>query len=415
MTRRRPTTGWWAGDRTEEADRGKKIKRLAKSPCNRPPSAPTGLVGEFDRTEGGRGNRVAADLRWTEVTTDTSGLSSRVRSYRVELFASLTEEETDWFLVDRYIVPAKKDSDPGTKAHKRVRRLRGRLSYRFTVEAIDVGGCVSATAGPLLLGFPNEETPAGPSDVKIRDQGARSVVVRWEVPVDADDPDGRNMDPVVEDFGAEISLFNHFGVIYDRDAHVRGGRVVFRIDKEDVGLAFFGRVWSNSTEGVRSLPVPAFDPELHAGAGNDDPFADPDGVIVTTGERNVVRFGIPGNAKVKTYPLMFTADRDYKLRKVRATAGDHDAGTHPNDGCPQGSSLKLNLVHISADLSVRRNVFSSEERLVINNGTHKDSAAAADANVVDIPEDSHLVVKVTAIGSTVAGSDVAVYVALDPV
>src|SRR3972149_6532700 len=86
--------------------KNRRTRRPRKSPCGNPHSPPTGLDGSFDRAEGGKGNAaLRAKLRWDEVSTDTSGFSSRVRTYKLEV--EYSANEVNWFLKDRYSVPAK--------------------------------------------------------------------------------------------------------------------------------------------------------------------------------------------------------------------------------------------------------------------------------------------------------------------
>ncbi|MGH2650279.1 MAG: hypothetical protein ACRDHK_03590, partial [Actinomycetota bacterium] len=59
-------------------------RRMLKSPCDRPPVAPTGLVGVFDREERRRHDRLRTRLRWTEVNKDTSGFTITLQRYSVE-------------------------------------------------------------------------------------------------------------------------------------------------------------------------------------------------------------------------------------------------------------------------------------------------------------------------------------------
>ena len=394
--------------------KNRKTRRPRKSPCGNPPSIPTGLTGEFDRAEGGKGNAaLRAKLRWDEVSTDTSGFSSRVRTYKLEV--EYSANEVNWFLKDRYSVPAKEDTDPNDHAHKVVKGLHRKLWYRYRVRAIDTDGCKSDWSVYYDLGNPGPDEPPAPSDVRIFDRGVDRIVMRFTLAEDPDDPD--EIHPSIHHVGALIATDSDFAPVYDRDRNFVAERIAFKIPKKDHDEVFYGRVWTVDEDGRRSLPIPAWDPDLHQDTGNSDPFAAPDGVRIAPGNKIVKVFTIPGTAQVKRYPQRWTADEDYELVKIRMTAGDHESADHPAaDGTPGGGPLKANVIILSADLSTRTNVLPSDERLRVEENTHKDVAAVGkqEFNLTEFLEDEHMQVKLIAVGSSRPALDVEVQVVARP-
>lgn len=401
-------------DAAEEAAGRRRGLRPKRSPCGNPPATPTNLFGEFDRAEGGRGNAaLRAKLRWDEVIKDTAGHSSRVDVYKLEV--EYSADQVNWFLKNRYSIPAKDDTDPNEKVHKVIKGLHRKLWYRFRVLAVDVDGCKSAWSSDYVIGNPGPDEPPAPSNVRIFDRSVDRIVMPFAL---ADDPDdSEEIHPDIDHCGAEISLSPNFSSIYDRDRHFKGERISFRIPKADRKQVFYGRLWTVDEDGRRSAKIPAWDPDLHGGVGNSDPFAQADGVRISPGKREIKVFTIPGAAQVKRYPQRWTADQDYDLVKIRMTVGDHEPADHPaSDGTPGGSPLKANLVWTSADLSTKENILPSDERLRVEPDTHKDVAAVGsqEFNRTSFPEDSHLNPKIVAIGSSRPGSDVEIQVVAEP-
>lgn len=400
-------------DAAEEAAGSRRGLRPKRSPCGNPPAKPMNLFGEFDRAEGGKGNAaLRAKLRWGEVTTDTAGHSSRVEIYKAEI--EYSADHINWFLMDRLTIPAKEDTDPNDKVHRVIKGLHRQLWYRFRVRAIDVDQCKSQWSDWHEMGNPGPDEPPAPSNVRVFDRSVDRIVVAFKLADDPDDAD--EIHPDIHHCGAEISLSSDFSTIYDRDRHFEGERISFRIPKADRDKVFYARAWTGDEDRRRSVKIPAWDPDLHAGSGNSDPFALPDGIRISSGKREIKVFTLPGNAQAKRYPQRWTADQDYNLIKVRMTVGDHDPATHPNDGTPGGSALKANLVITSADLSNRTNILPSDERLRVEADSHKDAAAVAkdEFSVTEFLEDEHMNPKIVAIGSARAGSDVEIQVVAEP-
>jgi hypothetical protein len=249
-----------------------RVARRAHRECKRPPTAPTGLVGEFDRAEGGRGgHRIRARLRWNEVTTDLSGFPVRLSRYDVEV--EYSANGVDWFQRSRHRVSAKDDTDPGTKAHLILRGLRGRLSYRWRVRAVARDGCRSGWSDWLHMGQPTPETPPAPANVRIvaKDRHDR-VRVEWDEVADDQDQLRRRDDQSW--FVVEIATQPTFGTIYRRVRKVHGTHVSIRVDPGQVYYARVRAVNDGEDHNWYSAWIPA------TTGGNSDPLATPSGVAV---------------------------------------------------------------------------------------------------------------------------------------
>lgn len=137
-------------------------------------------------------------------------------------------------------------------------------------------------------------------------------------------------------------------------------------------------------------------------------------------ERVHAVFTISRKAVVKEYRPRWTADRDYLIKKVRVVAGNHDPDTHPDDGCPRGSDLVIQLfkypVTWDDGTGSRVRVFNNEGRLRVPAGKHRDTAWAEDIKDTAelLLEDEWLTVKVAQIGSTYPGDSIVVTVVLEP-
>jgi len=162
---------------------------------------------------------------------------------------------------------------------------------------------------------------------------------------------------------------------------------------------------------IFSAKIPGWNPDLHSGEGNSDPFAVPDGVAIARGQREKVIWFIKAPVANQTYPAPWTADRDWGVVKAKVTASIHDPATHPNDGAPSGGPLKVQLVRITADESQRDNMMPSDDRLRVEAGTHKDAQFVEDFLITEVLDGEQVVPKmVTVNGAT----DVVVTLVLDP-
>lgn len=305
----------------------RRAKRRAKRPCRSAPSAPTGLVGEFDRAEGGRGaSRIRARLRWTEVTTDVAARPIVVRSYLVEV--EYSANGSDWFLRSRHTVSAKDDADPNTKAHLVIRGLNGKLQYRWRVRAVDRAGCRSAFSDYDVLGSPGPEEPPAPTNVTIFRRSTNRIVVDWEDTPDPDDPKRRRDDQ--DHFMVEWSTAQDFSTIYRRERRVTRTQASLRVPESQETTLFYARVYAVNDHGdknVYSLPIPA------TTSGNSDPNATAEGVRIVR-PRVVHTFSLVGDAQVKVYKPPDRAEDDEEIIKV---TGDFDDP-------PTGSDLVIDIL-----------------------------------------------------------------------
>lgn len=276
-----------------------KVRKHAfrRSPCGRPPVAPTGLVGEFDRAESGRHTRIRCKVRWNEVVRDTTDFPILIRNYIVEL--DYTANGSDWFQARRATVSAKDDVDPSNKAHHIFKSVAKNLGYRFRVRAVARDGCKSNWSDWLVIGNPGTDEPPAPQNVTIVDNDKHlRVTLRWDEATAADDPNDL-FDDRVNHFVVEISKQVNFGSVYMKDRAVKGQHKSFRINNADENDTFYGRVRSVSSDKDKSAWIPA---KLN---GNSDPGATADGVTVGKAMEKTKKPKVPTGLS-----LTFSSDTD---------------------------------------------------------------------------------------------------------
>lgn len=151
------------------------------------------------------------------------------------------------------------------------------------------------------------------------------------------------------------------------------------------------------------------------------PFARVRRYQICTDDRNYTPYDFtligPGNQVVAAdYEPMKRVHRDSYVAKISATVGRHDSATHPNDGCPTGSALTLNVRRVTSDLSGDAAVLSSDSIISIAAGAHKDTASGdeTDFNILKINAGEYLYIRVVSVGSTNPGGIVVVSVDLVP-
>ena len=365
----------------------RRARRRRKSPCDRPPAQPTGLTGSFDRAEGGRGaDRIRAQLRWDEVTTDTSGFPIRVRAYKVEV--DYSANGVDWFLRSRHTVLAKDDEDPGTKAHLVLRGFRGRLQYRFRVRPVGRDGCKGPWSAYLVLGSPGPEEPPAPSNVRIFQRSTNRLVVDWDEAPDPEDPDRRRDDQSW--FIVHWATTPDFAQVYRRERKVHRTQVSLRVPEADEGLTFYARVAAVNDHGdknVRSAFIPA------TSSGNSDPFATPDGVQVGRAGRDKPTFSVRGRLRVLQEADSHELDIDeaMTIRKVRARVR----------AAPTGADIILRLWKNNSVLVGTVTIPAGAKRGVL------------DGLSVPVADGDALTVEVAQVGSTFPGRHLTVRVVMD--
>lgn len=125
-----------------------------------------------------------------------------------------------------------------------------------------------------------------------------------------------------------------------------------------------------------------------------------------------------GVIESRVYPAKFVLDDDYDIIKARVVIGNHNANTHPDDGCPKGDSGSAVYIQIKKYDKTDENpvnIFPSDERLRVDRNTHKDTQWASDMNVTSLKEDEILRIAVsTSDGLSYPGEDLTVMLVLDP-
>ncbi len=368
----------------------RRARRRRRSPCDRPPARPTDLTGAFDRDEGGRGaHRIRATLRWNEVTTDTSGFPIRLRSYKVEL--EYSADGLNWFLRSRHAVPAKDDTDPGTKAHLVLRGFRARLQYRYRVQPVGRDGCTGDWSDYFVLGSPGPEEPPAPTNVRIHQQAVNRLVVDWDETPDPQDPDRRRDDQSW--FLVHWSTSPAFSTIYRRDRKVHRTQASLKVPGADEGLTFYARVAAvndHGDEDVRSALIPA------TLAGNSDPLATPDGVQVGKGGsgKDKPAFHMRGRLRVLAEADSMDLDIDEAMTIVKIRARVKVA--------PQGAGVVVKLWKNETTLVGTVTIPAGSRRGVL------------DGLAVPVADGDGLSVEVAQVGSTFPGKHLTVRVVMEP-
>lgn len=368
----------------------RRARERRKSPCLRPPAQPTGLTGSFDRDEGGRENRIRAKLRWDEVTTNTAGAPITIRAYKVEI--EYSANGFDWFLRSRHTVPAKDDTDPNTKAHLVLRGFRRRLRYRYRVRPIGRDGCKGPWSDWFMLGSPGPEEPPAPTNVTLVGKLQR-IVADWDLPEDpADtDPDVRTVDPRIAHVQFQIATDAGFTNVVKRGRFDTREHMSWTPPDALASATFYFRIRSINPDGTPSAWAVAND-----GVGVQ---------LASAAGQLVLVWSIHGKWRTGRIKKRWLADGTYLFRKARIYVGDHDPATHPDDWCPLGSRLRVQGKVVSADESVETNLFDTDDRLIVEPGTHKDVNWASSFAVPQITDGETLLWDVRSVGSTFPGRD----------
>lgn len=126
---------------------------------------------------------------------------------------------------------------------------------------------------------------------------------------------------------------------------------------------------------------------------------------------DTVPFTIPGTLTVGPQKPEWRVPRDYWVARVFAEVGRHDSATHPNDGTPAGSDLKIQLYCVRKDLSGPFPVLNSDSRLRITANNHQDAVndaedgdyAEGDFSIHYLHKGDRVYVHILQVGSTRAG------------
>lgn len=136
-----------------------------------------------------------------------------------------------------------------------------------------------------------------------------------------------------------------------------------------------------------------------------------------------VPFTIPGTLAVGKQAPEWRADRDYFIAKVFCEVGRHDTATHPNDGTPSGSAIRVNVHRVKKDLSADTKLLASDLRIRIDIDHHQDVAndsedghlVKPDFNVTRLAEGDRVYVNVLQVGSSRPGANMVVTLTLVPI
>lgn len=399
----------------------KKQHRRKRNPCgSNKPTEVDNISGQYQRVEGTRNNLFRVRITWDRVTQTQAGEDYKPDAYGIQLWGSPDGETWDKDNLRHKQVrgSAGPDGDWGTEDDVKVpnfvvfRGIKPKWYYRVRVRALSKKECDGTFGSWITLGSANDNVnPPPPTDVRIFENSTgKRVVVDWEPPLDADDSE--QVDQGVTFFQVQLSKESDFSPVYKFDRIQASSQRSFRIADADLGDSFYGRVRSIDAAGNKSAWIPA---RIN---GNSDPdaVAQAAGVGTTGGSGNVVlSFGTGSVVRGRLYESGWTADRPYRITKVRMRIGAHDPDAHPNDGTPTGGPIYANLrIYNAAETSFVK-VFDSDSRLTVAAGTHKDSAAATDMTNTDIDEDETLAVKVSRDETnTFAGRGLTIHIVLEP-
>ena len=311
--------------------------------------------------------------------------------------------------MQHFYKPAK-DEDADTVWHLTFLIRHRRYWKRARAKTVDRWGRKGDWGSWTSWQRPGQEEPPNSTAVTIFDNSVDQVIIDWDSPPDPADPDVIHIDVAYAQ--AQISKSPTFTPIFKKDLKILGSRRAFFIPKADRGATFYGRTRNASADDEFGEWIPA---RL---LGNDNPSADPDGVKVKS-PRYTMAWTINGDAQAKMYKQLHPVPFDSKIIGAMMRADEHDAATHPNDGCPTGSALEANLRIWDADDGTNRKVFDTDARLKIPASRHRDTVFLDDG---DPSWSNQLVfkgesvgVRIAAIGSGNPGSNVVIVATLEPV
>lgn len=376
----------------------------------KPPAPFNVILDFFSDVDKSRDEKWRTRVRWDEVTFwDVPGGDNEEDVARYAIRVQVSNDGAIGNDKMMHFIKEAKDNDADTTAQIVFHVRHRKWWYRASVRTIDKWNRRGDWSAWTAWQKPTQEAPPNPDDVTIHDNSLDSVVLDWDAPPEPANPDIIHID--VRYFQVQIASNPTFSPVHKFDREVHGERRRFHIKKADRGKTFYGR--------VRSMNADDDPGDWIAGRinGNSSPFADPDGVKIKSA-RYTMAWTLNGNAQAKLYKQMHPVPFDSKIIGAVIRAGDHDAATHPNDGCPTGSSLQANLRILNLADDTNRAVFDNDSRLKIPAGKHKDTLFLDDGDsawahqLVDKGES--IGVKIATIGSSDPGSDIVVVATLAP-
>lgn len=375
------------------------------------PPMPGGLSLDFDKVQKHRRQRWMGKLQWNEVVNFDYPGSVADDEDDVDGYAWQIQISEDGVAGDDYKIGGRrlaKDADPDSVVRQRFWVRNPKWWFRARVRCIDRFNRRGPWTDWTSWQRPTDEAPPQPTNVRIFDRDNLRVPVEWDAPLDPTNGDLIHVD--IDHFDAEWSTSSTFSTTYKKRRLISGQRSGIKVPKEDLGPFFYARVRSVNSDGEKSAWIPA------TIGGNSSPGASPSGVKPGRSRRIAIPFTKPGEVIAKTYGSGWTADQEYTIVGVRARLGLHDGGTHPNDGTPGGADMLINL-RITDDSGTNIGIFTQDNRLKIDAGTHKDTNWIREDdsgfNRDTIAENETVYVKVAQVGSSRPGSDLVVMLILE--
>lgn len=386
-------------------------KKSTSSPCGRKPAQIDAgdIVITSIASDDSRHAHYRLRVEWPEVTEDIDGFPvSTIDRYIVHLQHS--DDGVTWDPDYRRKVVDAKDGDDNTTAKAIFKGIRRKRYYRVRVRARDRKGCrseLSDWSDPVRPGA--VATVVGVGSITRTRVGPRRIEFDWD---DVTDPDFDRYKVVI--LKADSSG-GSFSVV--RTRYVRHSYIAVHVSDTDKTKWWKVRVRAQLTLNPDGTRDESADTDSDADQADDSTVAAGD-----TG-RQVRVFTKIGLVRKREYEAKWTADRRYKLIRVRAFVGKHDPDLHPDsDGCPRGSSVKVQLRKYDADydddIGGVTNLFDSDAKMEILANKHRDSAWIEeddpDYNWTTIDADESIAVKVTTVGSEYPGRYLRINLILEP-
>lgn len=314
------------------------------------------------------GSSPGAGTAFGETHEDTHGIELRaVRKhvwYRFRVQAENTQgcvgdwsSWTSWTLANDHTAP------PSPLLVKGFTNSTNRLVVDWDppVTFLPIEGTVSASSGTATVTGTGTffQSQVGPGDAIKLDSETKNVVSITDdthLTVDANWSSAHTSvvayleepDPDVAFYQVWVGTSVTFGrsTLYKRDRYVHATKKSLRVADADSGSTFYIWVRSVDASANHSAWIPATE------AGNSSAGATPDGFTIGAGGGGTMTpflFTKPGRLRQRHYPhrIINETDATLEFRRARLAVGLHDKTSHPNDGCPQGGPVRVQLVYWS--------------------------------------------------------------------